>query len=157
MSSIELHSDDSHESLASQRVNPHRNDSLEDILDRHEAIFGTGQSPAEAPSPTLHPTEPSETSWDCIESIPSPRDPFASDPWDEPEMRRKPQHKEVLFRLQSRAKYIASLPKRGGLQPPIFEPRSRPQTSVEDMRIGLPPPPAKARQKVSNIADSRHP
>ena len=71
----------------------------------------------------------------------------AYDPWDEPETCRKPQHKEVLLRLQSTAKYIASLPKRGGLQPPSFEPRSRPQTSVENMRIGLPPPPAKARPK----------
>ena len=34
-----------------------------------------------------------------------------------------------------------------GLPPPSFEPRSHPQMSVEDMRIGLPPPPAKARPK----------
>ena len=147
MSSTELHSDDNLESLASQRVNPQRNDSLEDILDRHEAIFGTGQSPAEAPSPTLHPTEPSETSWECIESIPSARDAAAYDLRDEPPPCRKPQHKEVLLRLHSRAKYIASLPKRGVLPPPSFEPRSQPQTSVEDMRIGLPPPPVKARPK----------
>ena len=64
-----------------------------------------------------------------------------------PEPCRKTQHKEVMLRLQSRAKYIASLPKRGGLQPPTFELRSRPRTSVENMRIGLPPPPAKARPK----------
>ena len=64
-----------------------------------------------------------------------------------PEPRRKTQHKEVMLRLQSRAKYIASLPKRGGLQPPTFELKSRPRTSVENMRIGLPPPPPKARPK----------
>ena len=49
--------------------------------------------------------------------------------------------------MQSRAKYIASLTKRGGLRPPTFEPRASPHTSMENMRIGLPPPPAKARPK----------
>ena len=66
---------------------------------------------------------------------------------DEPLPSRKPQHKEALLRMHSRAKYLASLPKRGGLPPHIFEPKSQPQTSVEDMRIGLPPPPVKARPK----------
>ena len=146
VSSFELNSEDPHDSLASLRTNPQRNDNLEDVLDRHQAIFGIGQSPVEAPSPTLHPTEPSDTSCNCIESIPS-ISPSAYDPWDEPEPCRKLQHKEVLLRLQSRAKYIASLPKRGGLQPPTFELRSRPWSSVENMRIGLPPPPAKARPK----------
>ena len=93
MSSFELNSDDSHESLASLRVNPHKKDSLEDILTDMRLY----QSPAEAPSPTLHPTEPSETPWDCIESIPSTSDPLAYDPWDEPETFRKTQHKEVLL------------------------------------------------------------
>ena len=145
MSSTDFHSDDNLDSLVSQSALPQRIDSLEDILDRHEAIFGTGQSPAEAPSPTLHPTEPSETSWECIESFPSPRDPAAYDLRDEPFATT--QHKEALLRMHSRAKYLASLPKRGGLPPPIFEPKSQPQTSVEDMRIGLPPPPVKARPK----------
>ena len=116
-------------------------------MDRHEAIFGTGQSPAEAPSPTLQPTEPSETSSECIESFPSPRDIVAHERWVEPLPTRKPLHKEALLRMHSRAKYLAALPKRGGLPPPTFEPRSQPRTSVEDMRIGLPPPPVKARPK----------
>ena len=147
MSSVDFVSDDSHESLTSLRTSPHRTDNLEDVLDRHEAIFGVSQSPAEAPSPTLYPTEPSETSWECIESIPRISHPLDFEPWDVPEPRRKTQHKEVMLRLQRRAKYIASLPMRGGLKPPTFEPRSNPSTSVENMRMGLPPPPAKARPK----------
>ena len=117
---LHFHSDDNLDSHVSQSPLPQRIDSLEDILDRHEAIFGTGQSPAEAPSLTLHPTEPSETSWECIESFPSPRDLAAYDLRDEPLPSRKPQHKEALLRMHSRAKYLASLPKRGGLPPPKF-------------------------------------
>ena len=147
MSSTDFHSDDNLDSPVSQSRLLQRIESLDDILDRHEAIFGTGQSPAEAPSPTLQPTEPSETSWECIESFPSPRDIVAHERWVEPRPSRKPLHKEALLRMHSRAKYLAALPKRGGLPPPTFEPRSQPRTSVEDMRIGLPPPPVKARPK----------
>ena len=156
MSSTDFHSDDNLDSPVSQSRLLQRIDCLEDILDRHEAIFGTGQSPAEAPSPTLHPTEPSETSWECIECFPSPRGMVAHERWDEPLPSRKPLHKEALLRMHSRAKYLASLPKRGGLPPPIFEPRSQPRTSVEDMRIGLPPPPVKARPKSLQHRSTRH-
>ncbi len=84
MSSTDYHSDDNLDSPASQSRLLQRIDSLDDILDRHEAIFGTGQIPAaEAPSPTLQPTEPSETSWECIESFPSPREIVAHECWDE--------------------------------------------------------------------------
>ena len=141
MSSTDFHSDDNLDSPVSQSRLLQRIESLEDILDRHEAIFGTRQSPGQAPSPTLQPTEPSETSWECIESLPSPRDSLIHESWVEPRRPRQPLHKEALLRLHSRAKYLASLPKRGGLPPPTFEPRSRPRTSLEDMRIGLPPPP----------------
>ena len=113
MSSVDPISDDSYESLPSLCTGPHRTDNLDDILDRHEAIFDTSQSPAEAPSPTLHPTEPSETSWECIESIPPTCHPFDFESRDMPELRPKTQHKEVALRMQSRAKYIASLPKLG--------------------------------------------
>ena len=147
MSGIDFHSDDHFESLASPSFIPAQNASLEDILDRHEAIFGTNPSTADAPSPTLHPTEPSETSWECIESFSSPLEISAYDLQDEPPLSHKPHRRETLLRMQSRAKYLASLPKRGGLPPPIFEPKSQPRISVEDMRIGLPPPPVKARPK----------
>ena len=61
MSSTDFHSDDNLDSLVSQSRLLQRIESLDDILDRHEAIFGTEQSPGEAPSPTFQPTEPSET------------------------------------------------------------------------------------------------
>ena len=116
MSSFDCNSNDSHESLSSPVAGPDRTDDVEDILDRHEAIFGTSQSPAEAPSPTLHPTA-SETSWECVESIP-PLSHFCDfDLQTMPEVRPKSQHKAVMLRAQSKAKYIASLPKPGGLQP----------------------------------------
>ena len=44
MSGIDFHSDDHFESLASPSFFPAQNASLEDILDRHEAIFGTNPS-----------------------------------------------------------------------------------------------------------------
>ena len=157
MSSTDFHSDDNLDSPVSQSRLLQRTDSLDDILDRHEAIFGTRQSPGQAPSPTLQPTEPSETSWECIESLPSPRDPLIHESWVEPRQPRQPLHKETSLRLHSRAKYLASLPKRGGLPPPTFEPRSRPQTSLEDMRIGLPPPPVKARPKSLQIQSFKIP
>ena len=157
MSSTDFHSDDNLDSPVSQSRLLQRIESLDDILDRHEAIFGTGQSPGEAPSPTLQPTEPSETSWECIESFPSPRDSLTHESWVEPRQSRQPLHKEALLRLHSRAKYLASLPKRGGLPPPTFEPRSRPRTSVEDMRIGLPPPPVKAQPKSLQLQSCKIP
>ena len=149
MSSTDFHSDDNLESLASQSAFPQRIDSLEDILDRHEAIFGTGQSPAEAPSPTLHPTEPSETSWECIESIPSPRDPAAYDLRDEPPLSRKPQHKEALLRMHSRAKYLASLPKRGGLPPPPVKARPK---SLQHCSYSTPVRPILSALPIREIA-----
>ena len=157
MSSTDFHSDDNPDSPVSQSLLLQRTDSLDDILDRHEAIFGTRQSPGQAPSPTLQPTEPSETSWECIESLPSPRDSVIHESWVEPRQPRQPLHKETSLRLHSRAKYLASLPKRGGLPPPTFEPRSRPRTSLEDMRIGLPPPPVKARPKSLQIQSCKIP
>ena len=119
MSSTDFHSDDNLDSPVSQSRLLQWIESLDDILDRHEAIFGTGQSPGEAPSPTLQPTEPSETSWECIESFPSPRDSVTHESWVEPRQPRQPLHKEALLRLHSRAKYLASLPKREGYHPQL--------------------------------------
>ena len=47
---------------------------------------------------------------------------------------------------------MASLPKLGGLPPPIFQPRSRALVTVDTARTGLPPPPPKARPKSLQIA-----
>ena len=42
---------------------------------------------------------------------------------------------------------MASLPKLGGLPPPIFRPTDRASVTVDTARTGLPPPPPKARPK----------
>ena len=94
MSSTDFHSDDNLDSLVSQSSLSQRIDGLEDILDRHEAIFGTGQSPAEAPHQHC---------------IPSPRDPAAYDLLDEPLPSRKPQHKEAKTRWVTTTNFRAQV------------------------------------------------
>ena len=120
---------------------------IEDLDNPLETAIGGTHPQALAPSPTFTPipSDDSDTSWDCVEaasSLPSSHcTPFTFQP------KRGPQPKAKTLRQLSRAKYMASLPKLGGLPPPIFRPSDRAPVTVDTARTGLPPPPPKARPK----------
>ena len=120
---------------------------IEDLGNPLELAIGGTPQPALAPSPTFTPipSDDSDTSWDCVEAAPSlpcsHREPLRFKP------KRGPQPRAKTLRQLSRAKYLASLPKLGGLPPPEFRPHGRAPVTVDTARTGLPPPPPKARPK----------
>ena len=112
---------------------------IEDLGNPLESAIGGTHQQALAPSPTFTPipSDDSDTSWDCVEaasSLPSShREPLKFQP------KRGPQPKAKTLRQLSRAKYMASLPKLGGLPPPTFRPHDRAPVTVDTARTGLPP------------------
>ena len=120
---------------------------IEDLGNRLETAVGGTQQQALAPSPTYTPipSDDSDTSWDCVEAASS--HPLSHSAPLRFQPKRSPQPKAINLRQQSRAKYMASLPKLGGLPPPIFRPTDRAPVTVDTARTGLPPPPPKARPK----------
>ena len=120
---------------------------IEDLGNPLETAVGGTHQQALAPSPTFTPipSDDSDTSWDCVEAASS--HPLSHSVPLKFQPKRSPQPKAKNLRQLSRAKYMASLPKLGGLPPPIFRPTDRAPVTVDTARTGLPPPPPKARPK----------